>query len=230
MQFFKGHWQLLLVTAILFLLWNTPVVLPLKYLIVYLHELSHGLAALLTGGSVVEISLSPEQGGHTITRGGWGFLILSAGYVGSLLLGVLLLTIALRSEADRFVTGFFGAVMLAVTALYIRDLFPLIFCSLTGLALLAAARFLGHDANDMVLRVIGLASLMYVPYDIFDDTIARSGARSDAFMLSEEYGGPTIFWGGVWLGLSLTVIFLCLRYGIGPGSNLSFGRSRREAG
>ncbi|WP_428688505.1 M50 family metallopeptidase [Roseibium sp.] len=227
MHFLKGHWQLLLLITVIFLLWTTPVVLPLKFMIVYLHELSHGLAALLTGGSIVEISLSPQQGGHAITRGGSRFLILSAGYVGSLVLGAGLLTIALRSEADRFVVGLFGAVTLLVTGLYIRDLFPLAFCTLTGGGLLAMARYLGHGANDLTLRIIGLASLLYVPYDIFDDTIARSGERSDAFLLSEEFGGPVMFWGGLWLVLSLAVVFLCLRYGIGPDSNIPLGRFSR---
>ena len=34
------------------LLWNTPVVAPLKIFVVLLHEISHGVAAVLTGGSI----------------------------------------------------------------------------------------------------------------------------------------------------------------------------------
>ena len=47
-------------------------------------------------------------------------------------------------------------------------------------------------------------------------------------MLSEQFGGPTMFWGGLWLVLSLTVIALCLRYGIGQSSNLTFGEASQE--
>ena len=89
MTYFKGHWQLLALLAAVFALWQTPVVLPLKILVVFLHELSHGLAAVLTGGEIVELSLSAQQGGHAVTRGGSRFLILSAGYLGSLLLCLL---------------------------------------------------------------------------------------------------------------------------------------------
>lgn len=223
MQTLKGHWQLITVTALVFLLWQTPVVLPLKLLVVFLHELAHGLAAVLTGGTILDISLSVRQGGHAVTRGGNLFVILSSGYVGSLLIGVALLVAALRTHADRAVLGVFGAIMLAVTALYIRDWFPLIFCAATGLAMLAVARYLDRTFSDMVLRVIGLTSMIYVPYDIFDDTIARSGLRSDAYMLAERFGGTTMFWGGLWLMLSLAVIVLCLRYGIGRSSNLKLG-------
>ena len=222
MQILKGHWQLILITFVLFLFWNTAIVIPLKILVVYLHELSHALAAILTGGSVVEISLSPYQGGHAITRGGSRFLTLTAGYLGSLLLGVSLMLVALRTEADRIVLGGLGAFTLVVTALYIRDWFALAFCLGTGIAMLAAARYLSVEVNDLILRVIGLSSILYVPYDIFDDTIRRSGIRSDAYMLADEYGGPTIFWGGLWLVASLAIIYFCLRHGLGESSNMSF--------
>ncbi|CTQ55078.1 hypothetical protein LP7551_03619 [Roseibium album] len=228
MQILKNHWQLISATLLIFLAWNTPIVLPLKFLIVFMHELAHGLAALITGGSIVEISLSPQQGGYAITRGGSRFLILSAGYIGSLLIGATLLLVALHTKWDRAVLGAFGVVMLLVTAFYVRSLFPLIFCIVTGVGLLAIARYLDRAVSDMVLRIIGLTSLIYVPYDIFDDTIARSGQRSDAYMLAEEFGGPTIFWGGLWLILSLAVIAMCLRYGIGQSTNFKFGKAARE--
>ncbi len=224
MQILKGHWQLILITAVMFLFWNTIFVVPLKILIVYLHELSHALAAVLTGGSVEEISLSPWQGGHAITRGGSRFLTLTAGYLGSLAIGMALLMIALKTNADRIVLGLLGAFTLLVALLYIRDLFALAFCIGTGVAMLAAARYLSVTVNDLILRVIGLTSILYVPFDIFDDTIRRSGARSDAYMLAEEFGAPTIFWGALWLLASLAIIYLCLRHGLGKSSNVDFGK------
>ena len=222
MTFLKNHWQLLAIIAVVFSLWQTPVVVPLKILIVFLHELSHAVAAWLTGGSVEQISLSPAQGGFAITRGGNRFAILSAGYLGSLLMGAALLMLALRSNADRLVSGALGVVMLVVAALYVRDMFAALFCGGTGLALIATARFLGHTVNDMALRIIGLSSLIYVPYNIFDDTITRSSLPSDAHMLAEEFGGATILWGGIWLLLSGLVIFWCLRRALAIHTNLKF--------
>ncbi len=220
MKILKGHWQLILLTLVVFALWGTPLVYPLKILVVFMHELSHGLAAVVTGGSIDAISLSVQQGGHAITRGGNLFVILSAGYLGSLTLGVMLLLIALHTHADRAALGLFGVILLVVTVLYIRDIFPLLFCGVTGAAMLAIAWFLSRPINDFVLRIIGLTSVIYVPYDIFSDTIARSNLRSDAYMLAEHVGGPTVLWGGIWLILSLLVIGFCIRYAIGKGSNL----------
>ena len=38
-------------------LWDTHWVYPLKLIVVFLHEISHGLAALATGGRIVEIQV-----------------------------------------------------------------------------------------------------------------------------------------------------------------------------
>lgn len=218
----KGHWQLIAIVVLVFLFWPTRIVLPLKILVVFMHELSHAIAIVLTGGSVESFTISPQQGGLVIGRGGNRFLSLSAGYLGSLALGMGLLVIALRTHWDRAVLGGFGGIMLLVTLLYVRDLFAMTFCVGVGAAMLAMAWFLGRPLCDLVLRVIGLTSMIYVPYDIFDDTIRRSGIRSDAYMLAEEFGGATMLWGGAWLVLSILSIFLCLRFFLGRNSNLRF--------
>lgn len=223
MQRLIGHWQLITLIVVVFALWNTPIVFPLKILVVFLHELSHGLAAILTGGSIHSISLSMQQGGLATTIGGSRFLILSAGYVGSLLLGVLLLWAALRTRSDRAIMAMCGLITLLVAVLYIRDLFPLAFCIATGAGMLAASRYLSEPVNDLILRLIGLTSVIYVPYDIFSDTIARSELRSDARMLAEEFGGATMLWGGLWLVISVVVIVLCARSILGQDSNIHFG-------
>lgn len=216
----RGHWQLLVLVGLVFALWQTPVIVPLKLLVVFLHELSHAATTILTGGDVISLSVSAEQGGAVWSRGGSRFLILSAGYLGSLLIGVALLFVAVKTHADRTVMAGFGALMLLVAVLYVRESFALMFCVGTGVAMIAMARFLPRDVNDLVLRVIGLTSMIYVPYDIFSDTIARSGLQSDARMLAEEFGGATVMWGGIWLVISVVVIVVALRKGLGAASNI----------
>jgi hypothetical protein len=216
----RGHWQLLALTAAVFALWQTPAVVPLKVLIVFFHEASHAIATLLTGGDVVSLSVSPDQGGLVISRGGNRFITLSAGYLGSLIIGVALLLAATRTVADRKVMALCGVVTLVIAGLYVRDVFALAFCVGMGAVMLLMARFMGHNANDLALRIIGLTSMIYVPYDIFSDTIARASLRSDARMLAEEFGGTTMMWGGLWLIVSLAVIAWCLRRGLGRNSNL----------
>lgn len=219
MPILKGHWQLFALTVAVFALWQTPAVLPLKLLVVFFHEASHAVAIIATGGEVITLSVSSDQGGFVLSRGGNRFVALTAGYLGSLVVGLGLLIAATRTAADRKVMAICGAMTLLIAGLYVREVFALAFGFGTGAVMLLMARYLGHHANDLGLRVIGLASLIYVPYDIFSDTIARSDLRSDARMLAEEFGGTTVMWGGIWLVISLAMIGWCLRYGLGRSSN-----------
>jgi len=216
----QGHWQLLLLTTFVFALWQTPAVVPLKILIVFFHEASHAIATFVTGGEVVSLSVSPNQGGLVVSRGGSRFWILTAGYLGSLLIGVSLLIGATRSRADRKIMALCGVMMLVIAGLYVREIFALAFVIGTGIAMLLSARFLGHNVNDLMLRVIGLTSMIYVPYDIFSDTIARSHLPSDARMLAQEFGGTPQVWGVLWIAISLIVIGFCMRSVLGRSSNL----------
>ncbi|MCG3269335.1 M50 family metallopeptidase [Yoonia sp. I 8.24] len=218
--FVRGHWQLIVLTVIVFALWQTPVMTPLKILVVFLHEASHAIAVLLTGGEVVSFSVNQNQGGMVWARGGNRFVTLTAGYLGSLLIGVGLLIAALRTTADRKIIAGLGIAMLLIAAFYIRSAFALSFTVATGGVMLLLAWKFGHGINDLCLRIIGLSSMFYVPYDIISDTILRAQLQSDARMLAEEFGGTTMIWGGIWLIVSVALIGLCLRYGLGRNSNL----------
>ena len=227
MGWLKGHWQLLALMALVAVLWNTPLIWPLKILVVFFHELAHGIAAVLTGGEIVLITLTPDQGGTAVTRGGSRFAILSAGYLGSLLFGVILFLAALRTQADRFVVAALSVLLFGVALFYLRDRFALAFALSTGLALLAISKWLGAAVNDLVLRIIGLTSMIYVPLDIVSDTITRAHLSSDARMLAEAYGATTVFWGLIWLAVSLMVIGTCLRHTLGANSNITLDRITR---
>lgn len=220
MGLLRAHWQMLVLAGIIFALWQTPVVLPLKLIVVFFHELSHGLAALATGGEIESLTVTADQGGLTVTRGGSVFAILSAGYLGSLLIGMGLFAAALRSAADRLVLALLGVGLVVVAALYVREGFALAFSLGAGGLMLAGARWLPGLGADLILRLIGLASMIYVPYDILSDTILRAHLHSDARMLAEEVGGATVLWGGLWLIVSLGAIGLALRYLAAQGSNL----------
>lgn len=190
------------VAVIVVLLWSTPFIYPFKLIVVGLHEFSHVLMTWATGGEVVQFSLNPYEGGHVMSRGGNTFLILQAGYLGSLLFGWVLLWLADRTDLDRLFVFLLGVAFLLSPLLG-----PTVSGSVLGLLLgvgcIAIAAKAGLTLNDLILRVIGLVSVAYVPLDIISDTILRSAWPSDARRLAETYGGWTLLWGGVWLALSL---------------------------
>jgi hypothetical protein len=178
---------------------------PLEILVVFFHESSHALMTLATGGRVLEMVVTIDQGGHVISAGGSRFLTLSAGYLGSLLIGAALLLTAAHCRHDRHVLAGLALLMALLTILFMRNLFGLAYGIGMALAMLAIARFLPAIVSDYALRLIGVMSLLYVPRDIFSDTIERSHLQSDAWMLADEYGGGTWLWGGLWLLLSLLI-------------------------
>lgn len=205
--------QILILAAFIttiFLLWNYPVLYPLKLLVVFFHESSHALMTVATGGSVEELVLDPRQGGHVISVGGNRFLTLSVGYLGSLAWGVAIYLIAVRTRLDKAMMVLLGVVVIAIGAAFSRELFALGFAVTTGVVLILMGWKVPMEVNDLVLRVIGMTNMIYVPFDIYSDTIARSELRSDAFMLAEEFGGATWLWGAGWLGISLIMLALTL--------------------
>jgi len=209
--------QVLILTGLIttvFLLWNYPVLYPLKLLVVFFHESSHALMTIATGGSVETLVLDPMQGGHVISVGGDRFLTLTAGYLGSLLWGVIIYLVAVRTELDKPLMILLGLAVMTIAAFFSQDLFALIFAGVTGVVLIFSGWMLINEINDMVLRVIGMTNLMYVPLDIYSDTIARSELPSDAFMLAAEFGGTTWLWGGIWLLISVVLVIVTLWLGL----------------
>ena len=186
----------------IFFLWDTPVVYPVKIFVVFLHELSHGLAALVTGGEIVKIGLFSNEGGVAWTRGGNRFITLSAGYLGSLVFGGAIFLAAARTRADKVLSAVVGVLTIVITLFYVRNAFGIAFGIAFGLAMIAAAKWLKEAYNDVLLKVIGLTSCLYAILDIKSDILDRT-VRSDAVMLQEITGIPSKVWGVLWIAIAL---------------------------
>lgn len=204
--------NLILLLGLIVLCWNYPILYPLKLLVVFFHESSHALATILTGGSVKELVINQQQGGHVISQGGNQFIIISAGYIGSLLWGVAIYVVTVKSRYDKVIMSVLGFSVISITLVLSSSFFSWIFGLLSGVAMLLMAKYLVDKYNDFALRVIGLTSMMYAPLDIYSDTISRSYLESDAYFLAEYTGGTTLFWGSVWILISVVVIFYCLKW------------------
>jgi len=195
----------------IFFLWSTPALYPLKLLIVFFHESSHALMTIATGGQVIELEIDRMQGGHVISAGGNRFITLTAGYLGSLIWGVVIYLLAVGSKYDKAIMFCLGIIIMVVTTLFVRDLFAFGFGGLTGLFMILMGVKAPMQINDIILRVIGVTSMLYVPLDVYSDTIVRTSLRSDAFMLAEEFGGTTVLWGTIWLLVSVVILIATLK-------------------
>ncbi|MFC1896210.1 M50 family metallopeptidase [Thermodesulfobacteriota bacterium] len=121
--------------------WHSPVLYPVKVFTVILHELGHGLAAILTGGRMVRIEISPQIGGVCYTQGGLRLIVLSAGYLGSMLFGCLMMLIAARTDFDRHLSTFVGCALVVLVFVSIRSFFGVLFGLAFGVAMILDGPF-----------------------------------------------------------------------------------------
>lgn len=198
--------------------WNHWAIWPLKIVVVLFHELGHALAAVLTGGEVLEIELSPMEGGHTISRGGSRLIILNAGYLGSLLTGAALLYAARSSLSARGGTLALSLIMLVAPLILMPWLgFGQIFTFLAGVVLVPVALFLPGIALRWGLRGLGVFSVLYAAYDVWSDILGPGlspgggSDTSDASQLAALTGVPSIVWGLIWLVAGATLLIAARR-------------------
>jgi hypothetical protein len=114
---------LLLVAAISVALWFIPFAeilsYPFRIFVTFIHEGGHAIAALLTGNSVASLSVSMDGSGETYsTQGGTvsQMFVSSAGYLGAMSFGGLLLVLIRKAIAARVILyGSAGIIFLLTT-------------------------------------------------------------------------------------------------------------------
>ena len=198
--------------AALWFFWDTSLVYPLKIFVVLLHEISHAIASVATGGGIEKITLDPRQGGACHCFGGNAFITLSAGYLGSLLWGGAMFSAA-RSDKVKtsWVNGFIGAMVVALTVLFVRGGFGMIFGIAFGLTMIFVSKQMGSAVNRGLLLTLGLTSALYAILDIKSDVLDRPNIQSDAAMLSEITGVSTTIWGLLWISIAIAVSVWLMR-------------------
>ena len=108
-----------LVTLIIVLIpWLSGLDYPFRLLITLVHELSHGLAALLTGGTFIRFVVFPNGAGLAYTAGGWRWVIVPAGYVGVAIFGAVLILVGRSHRWSRLALGVIGAAMALLSLRY----------------------------------------------------------------------------------------------------------------
>src|SRR5882724_2835484 len=116
---------LLVATAISVVLWFIPFAevlsYPFRIFVTFIHEGGHAVAALLTGNSVQSLSVAANAGGETYTtQGGMlsQMLVSSAGYLGAMTFGALLLVLIRKAVAARIVLAASAFLILILTTVF----------------------------------------------------------------------------------------------------------------
>jgi len=206
--------------------WNSPVVYPIKVFTTVLHESGHVLAALLTGGSISDVdgsdpdnpssfSISSDMSGFCKISGGMRCLVIPAGYVGSIVLGLLIFIVALKTRLSRLLAFTIGIGMVAIALFYVRTTFGLSFMLAFGVGMMAIARYAPSKINKVFLEFLGITSALYAFINIKEylvmlyiaSSTQKSAAtakffeeisKSDAYTMSQIIPFPPVVWGVIW--------------------------------
>ncbi|MBN1300450.1 MAG: M50 family metallopeptidase [Melioribacteraceae bacterium] len=199
------------------ILWDTPLVYPIKLFVVLMHEISHGIAAVITGGHIQAIQINEYLGGECITDGGNAFVIAFSGYTGSLFFGSILFVSGYKRKFALWSCTILSALLLVFSANFLYGGLGVALSILYTVILFLSPRYFKPDVNSYILKILGTVSLIYVVIDIKEDIFTNDLIPSDAFVLANMTGTSLWLWGSLWMIITLAVIYFLLRFSFTKG-------------
>lgn len=200
----------LIILASIFL-WDTFIIYPIKLMVVLLHEISHGLAAIVTGGKVIDLDIALDLSGFSKIENGNSFIIASSGYLGSLIWGMILFYSSYQKKFRSIVLPIVAGIIVIFLINSSSNEY-LIFITIGIIILLFIINyFLPSFFTDFVLKSLGLVSCIYVLIDIKQDILESTTSYSDASILAEMTGVHQTIWGFFWLLISIAGIILLIK-------------------
>ena len=179
----------------------------------YHHEISHGLMSLLTGGRFHRFHIHSNGSGLAHTSGGKPKLVISAGYIGTILFGVIYLAKSTQNDAI-VATLYVLALLYALSILKAGDWHT----ATVGMAILAtlglatqlapgslAVRFL-LNLNGVLLISDGLFALWTL--HLASATTTNTG--SDAEAMGHLTGKHPAVWSAVFSITALAILFVAM--------------------
>jgi hypothetical protein len=211
--------------VLVFIVWNIPglnfILYPFRLFVTYVHEASHGLMAVLTGGQIAGFTISADGSGLASTIGGIRALILPAGYLGAALFGALLFYTINTVRYSRFISMALGLAFVLFSVMFARPdqsgaPTALLVGFLFGMALIGMGWRANQTVNLLVLNIMAMITGLNAVLDLFYLTgnaniIAQGDSgpiRNDAAAFSAEIMPlvPPVVWAVLWAGLALLML------------------------
>ena len=172
--------------------------LPLRWLETFFHEMSHGLAALITFGRPLKLEISWNGAGMMTSRGGWRIPTLLAGYMGASLWGLIIYLAGYylaQGSAVILIATLFVFIIVA-TLLFVRDVVTLFIMALLAGFFYIPLQFTHLEFFPDLLRFIGLGvgfNALKSPLDLIDGQLVGDGADLQRITFIPE-GVWILFW------------------------------------
>lgn len=222
---------LLIATLITLALWFLPytsfLTYPFRLFVTFIHEGGHALAAVLTGSSVQSLSVAIDASGLTETltpQGGFfsRFFISSAGYLGTIAFGALLLWLVRRKVKARVVLVGSAAIILGLTVVFgfiaplsNYSLKPFTVLAGVGIAagLLAAAKYAGLRAANFLVGFLAVQCVLNAVFDLKNVLwmSVASDMPTDAMNMANATGVPALVWSLIWIAIAVLILSTAMR-------------------
>ena len=230
-HFVQSERRLIGALVALVVLLNIPmgwyVLYPLKLFSTWIHEMCHGVAALLIGGSISKVEIFSDGTGLAYTMrptslplwfsSAW---VASAGYVGTSVIGALMLFFRRRPRAGRMGLTILGALMVASAVLYIRNGFGFWTTLGLGIALATSGWSLSRGVSGWLYTFVAATCCLNAITSIqvlFSANLVvngQSAGGSDAHSVADALWLPYWFWASLWIAFGLLVMYLGLRHAL----------------
>jgi len=192
---------------------------PFRLLITIVHELGHGVAALITGGGFRNFTIAPDGSGLAYTAGGWRMVIIPAGYLGVAIFSAVLFRLGGNQKTSRWALGIIGGAMLVLSLIFGRpgaasiqavagSVLGMVFGVIFGALFLRLAFKASAELITFFIHFIAVKAALEAFNDIFVviGLASNPGIRTDAQSMAELTHIPAIIWGGVWVVFAAVVI------------------------
>lgn len=188
---------------------------PLLLFSTLVHELGHGLTALVTGGRFLELRVFGDGSGVATTASGGtldGALVAAGGLVGPAVGAALGLLLARRSRLARAALVALGVFLAACALLWVRGLVGLgVTLVAAALCLVIATRVRAAWAPQLwlVFVAVQLGLSVFSRGDYLFASVARTGRGSfdsDTAQIADALLGGPLFWGLVCGAVSVAAL------------------------
>lgn len=204
----KYQLYFLLIAAVI--IRQIPIVsIPLNWLESYFHEISHGIAALVTGGEIMRIQLFANGAGLCTTRGGLSFVISFFGYAGATFWGWLLFKLANSHQRTAQVFSGLMIVLLLVSLIFARDLLTIIIISSLAVMFVFTIKMRRLYTLQLLLKFFGLSILLnslFSPTYLFDGRDLGDGAALASMTIV-----PELVWVLLWCVLAVAALYSLIK-------------------
>lgn len=196
---------------------------PFRLLATWVHELGHGLGALVSGGRFEQMIITPQFSGlaHTFTTNKWQqSVVLFAGLLGPAIAGALMLILTRRFDQSRTALFLLAAALLATLVFWAGDNFTRVIVFGFGLIIAFIAAKAWPLVRSLSAHIIALSFCLnaVADFNYFFMSAADVGAysgKSDTSALAEIIGGPHMFWALVPSILSILILYFAFRLSSG---------------